>query len=301
MRNSRLFEILYLLLEKECVTARELAERFEVSVRTISRDLDALSAAGIPVYAARGRGGGIRLLPGFVLDRSLLSADEQNEILFALQSMAALGAPLDQDVLPRLRALFGRPVDDWLDVDFSRWGSGPQEKRIFESIKTGILQHQVLSFTYFSSYGQRTARTVEPVRLCFKGGAWYLQAFCRAKQAYRTFKISRMADVALTGEQFAPRTDAPPPLDDPENTLPMTRLRARLSGRMAFRVYDEFDPTQIEPQPDGSYLVTLDWPLDSWGYSYLLSFGSALEVLEPAYVRDAMRGELEKLLRQYQK
>ena len=131
MNNGRLFEILYLLMEGETVTASALARRLEVSPRTIYRDVEALSGAGIPIYMTKGRGGGIRLLPDFVLEKSLFSHQEQDEILYALQSLAVTGGLQDKTVLSRMRVLFQRTPADWIDVDFSGWGHGPQEREKF--------------------------------------------------------------------------------------------------------------------------------------------------------------------------
>ena len=124
MKNSRLFEILYLLVEKRAVTAGELAQRLEVSERTIYRDIEALSAAGIPVFTQQGQGGGIRLMDQFVLDKALLSQAQQDEILFALQAVLAAGSGLEKETLAQLTALFHREGGDWLEVDFTDWGSG---------------------------------------------------------------------------------------------------------------------------------------------------------------------------------
>ena len=131
MKNSRLFEILYLLVEKRAVTAGELAQRLEVSERTIYRDIDALSAAGIPVFTQKGQGGGIRLMDQFVLDKALLSQAQQDEILFALQAIIATGGGLEGETLARLTALFRREGSDWLEVDFTDWGSGAAERENF--------------------------------------------------------------------------------------------------------------------------------------------------------------------------
>ena len=192
MKNSRLFEILYLLVEKRAVTAGELAQRLEVSERTIYRDVDALSAAGIPVYAQKGKGGGIRLMDQFVLDRALLSQSQQDEILFALQAVQATGG--GEEALSRLSALFRREGGDWLEVDFTDWGSGAAERENFSLVKGAVLERKPLSFTYYSSAGARSRRTVEPARLVFKAGCWYLSAFCRQKQDWRIFRLVRMED-----------------------------------------------------------------------------------------------------------
>ena len=135
MKNSRLFEILYLLVEKRAVTAGELAGRLEVSERTIYRDIDALSAAGIPVFTQKGQGGGIRLMDQFVLDRALLSQEEQDESLFALQAILAAGGGTEADTLARLSALFRREGGDWLEIDFTDWGSGAAERENFALVK----------------------------------------------------------------------------------------------------------------------------------------------------------------------
>ena len=124
MKNGRLFELLYLLVERRALTAGELAERFEVSERTIYRDVDALSAAGVPVYTQRGQGGGIRLMDQFVLDRCLLSPREQDEVLFALRALLSTGGLEGAEALERLSALFRREAEGWVEVDFTDWGSG---------------------------------------------------------------------------------------------------------------------------------------------------------------------------------
>ena len=190
MKNSRLFEILYLLMEKRSITAGELAERLEVSERTIYRDIDALSAAGIPVFTQKGQGGGIRLMEQFILDKALLSQAQQDEILFALQAILATGGAAEGETLARLTALFRRESASWLEVDFTDWGSGAAERENFALVKGAILARKALSFTYYSSAGAQSRRTVEPARLVFKSGCWYLSAYCRTRQDWLRFAPS---------------------------------------------------------------------------------------------------------------
>lgn len=151
MKNGRLFELLYLLVERRALTAGELAERFEVSERTIYRDVDALSAAGVPVYTQRGQGGGIRLMDQFVLDRCLLSPREQDEVLFALRALLSTGGLEGAEALERLSALFRREAEGWVEVDFTDWGSGEQERENFRIVREGILERRLLDFTYYAS------------------------------------------------------------------------------------------------------------------------------------------------------
>ena len=143
---------------KRQLTARELAARFEVSERTIYRDIEALSMSGVPVYCAKGRHGGIRLMEGFVLERSLLSESQQEDILLALQSLSAAQYGDMTGVLSQLGALFRKENLDWLQVDFSPWGSGPQSQQAFELLKKAVAGRRVIEFDYCASNGQRTHR-----------------------------------------------------------------------------------------------------------------------------------------------
>ena len=299
MKNSRLFEILYLLVEKRAVTAGDLAQRLEVSERTIYRDIDALSAAGIPVYTQKGKGGGIRLMDQFVLDKALLSQAQQDEILFALQAVLATGGAAEGETLSRLSALFRREGDGWLEVDFTDWGSGAAERENFALVKEAILTRRPLSFTYYSSAGARSRRTAEPARLVFKGGCWYLSAFCQKRQDWRVFRLMRME--ALTVEEGVCPTRRPP--DRLEAPAPGgyrgVDLRLRFAPSAAWRVRDYFHPREITREEGGCLLVACNFPEDQWLMSFLLSFGSQLEVLSPVYWRDRLAGEIKKSLQLY--
>lgn len=300
MKNSRLFEILYLLVERRELTAKELARRFEVSQRTIYRDVDALSAAGIPVYAQRGQGGGIRLMDQFVLDRALLSPRQQDEVLFALQALLSTGGVEESEALNRLSALFRREGADWLEVDFTDWGSGEREKENFRLVKEGILSRRLLSFTYYSAAGERTRRRTEPVRLVFKSGNWYVQAFCLNRQEWRSFRLVRMDQLELGEEQFRLRPapsglEAPLPADDRVSTL-----RLRFAPSVAYRVRDYFHPDEVREDGRGHLLVECAFPQDGWLMGFLLSFGDQVEVLSPAHWRERLRQEGEKIAARYQ-
>ena len=299
MKNGRLFEILYLLIEKRAVTAGELAKRLEVSERTIYRDIDALSAAGIPVFTQKGQGGGIRLMDQFVLDKALLSREQQDEILFALQAILATGGAQEGETLARLSALFRKEGGDWLEVDFTDWGSGAAERENFALVKRSILERRPLRFTYYSSAGERSHRVVEPARLVFKSGCWYLSAFCRKKQDWRIFRLVRMEELSSEEGTCPPRRppeQLEPPLPEGYRGVDLELLFAPSA---AWRVRDYFHPRQITPQPDGTLLVECTFPEDQWLLSFLLSFGGQLEVLSPAYWRDILKEELKKSLEVY--
>ncbi|WP_040196843.1 helix-turn-helix transcriptional regulator [Candidatus Soleaferrea massiliensis] len=296
MQKNRLFEIVYLLLERPGMTAAQLAERFEVSPRTIYRDIDALSAAGIPVYAEKGRGGGIRLMEDYVLNKSILSKEEQDEILFALQSMKAAGAVQDDALFKHLKGFFQREQADWIQVDFSSWGNMDGERERFDVLKQSILERRVIRFIYYNTMGEQSRRQIQPLKLCFKNNAWYLVGFCLDKQEMRTFKLHRMERVQLTDERFKPR-ETPPQLYMPSaKPHQVVHLKLLFSPEVAYRVYDDFHAAQIEKQEDGRLLVETWWPLDDWVYGHLLSFGGSVKVLSPEHVRQTLCGEALRIL-----
>lgn len=138
MQINRLFEMVYILLRKKTVTAKELAEHFEVSTRTIYRDLDTLSSAGIPIYTSKGKGGGISLIENYVLKQSLFSEEEQKELLMSLQGLNAINTPNMESILNKLSAIFNQESIHWIDVDFSGWGNSKRDKEKFKQIKEGI-------------------------------------------------------------------------------------------------------------------------------------------------------------------
>lgn len=265
------------------MTAGELAEKLEVSQRTVLRDVDALSAAGVPIYTTQGSGGGVALLPGYVLDRAAFTDEEQRQLLLALQSLPGQEGA---QALTKLSALFRREQEDWLQVNLSRWGAEDADGEKFQLLKRAVLGRQVLAFDYASSYGSTRPRRVLPARLVFKGQGWYLQAFDLEREDYRTFRLSRILSPGLTGETFRRRLE-PPDIGFSGDIPPLFRVEVRLrfAPYMAYRVYDEFDQGCVTRQEDGSLLVEAVFPEDQWLYGYLLSFGAGVEVLSPDTLR----------------
>ncbi len=292
MQESRLFKIIYHLLDKGQATAPELAEKFEVSVRTIYRDIDALSGAGIPVYSEAGRHGGIRLMNDFVLNRAVLSEGEKQEILTALQSMHAAGNADGGQTLQKLSAMFHLHAENWLEVDFSRWGNAGSDKETFELLKSAVIHCTSVRIRYAGSYGAISRRTVHPYKLVYKSKAWYLKAFCTEKQGMRIFKLNRIIDLEMLHEPFT-RRDIPEPADaSGPDCHPIT---LRFPAETAYRVYDEFDPAQIQRLENGDLIASADMPADAWLTGFLLSFGTQVDILSPAYLREVIAEQAKQI------
>jgi len=301
MKINRLLEITMVLLNRDVVTARELADRFQVSTRTIYRDIDVLSVAGVPVFTNRGSGGGISLLENYALRKAYLTDHERDSIIFSLQTLQATEYPEIDVTLGKMRGLFrNADAGDWVDVEFSPWGSGPDQHNQFLDIKRAILECQVIRFDYVNASYAKTHRRVEPMRLSFKGRAWYLWGYCRLRQGFRVFRVSRMRKLAVENERFERKaaesmdSDAPP-----AQQFPLVTLRLRFQPEALSRLYDDYDDETIVENPDGTYEITVTFPEDQWVYGHILSFGASVEVLEPKHIRDIIRDRLATMVEIY--
>ncbi len=292
MSDSRLFKILYYLLDREHATAPELAAEFEVSPRTIYRDVEALSSAGIPIYAEPGRNGGICLLQDFILDRALLSENEKQEILAAIQSVFATGYTGGKETLTKLSALFNVNTRNWLEVDFSRWGKCSCDNLKFEKLKTAVIQCREIKIVYENTNSERSSRIIQPLKISYKSKEWYLKAFCTEKQDFRIFKLNRILTLELLENTFVPRP-YPEPKDHIQQTYPQIVLL--FSKEIAYRVYDEFDETEIEYQKNGDLIVCAKMPVDPWLTGYLLSFGTQVEIIEPKYLKGVLAAQAQEI------
>lgn len=283
MQESRLFKIVYHLLDKGHATAPELAKKFEVSVRTIYRDIDTLSGAGIPVYAETGRNGGIYLMNDFVLDKAVLSETEKQEILAALQSINVTQNLENATTLSKLSAIFNVSTENWLEVDFSRWNTDYNDNKKFEVLKSAIIHRNTVKMIYASSYETISERKIYPLKLSYKSKAWYVKSYCMKKNDYRIFKLTRILDMEVLEEKFS--CPAFPEKAEMEQQK-YNQISLRFPKEMAYRVYDEFDREEVTTDENGDLVVSAKMPEDMWLVGYLLSFGTQVEVVEPLYLKN---------------
>ena len=297
MQANRLFEIIYMLLNKNIVPAREIAEHFGVSTRTIYRDLDVLSLAGVPVYAEKGKGGGIGLLPDFVLNKSILSEQEQNEILTALQGLSAVKTAETGRVLQKLSAVFNKSAIPWLDVDYNGWSFS--KENAFHDFKMAILERRVARFDYYGTFGDKTSRRIEPIQLWFKFKAWYIKGYCLDRQDIRLFKLTRVRSLTITDEHFPVRDLLSPAIGQAqdERQKPDISIKLKIAPEMTYRVYDDFE--SVQRQADGSHIVSATWPEGDWLYGFILSFGEYAEVLEPESLKNIIKHKASGISKKY--
>ena len=284
-------------------TAKELAEYCSVSVRTIQRDLDALSLAGIPICSSRGYGGGVGLLKEFTLDKTFMTEQEQTDILHGLQALQGTGYADANDSFNKFAALFRKKMEDsWLRVDFSSWCASGFGKEKFDRLKGAILGKKVITFTYFSSENRISERCAEPLCLLFRERAWYVCVFDRKKNREMILRASRIRNLRVTDEIFERVMQADPmATPDYSTSYELQRVVLRVKAEHAFRVFDEFPDQNIYPQPDGTFLIEEPMPINEWLTGYLLSFADGLEVIEPLILRNALKEKICLMKKKYDK
>jgi predicted DNA-binding transcriptional regulator YafY len=294
MKIDRLFGIVYLLLDKKWVTAKYLAEKFQVSTRTIYRDVDVLTLAGIPIYTNKGSGGGIGLLENFTMSKAYLNKEEKNEMLLALEALKKTSAE-DYDVLYKMRSIF-QEEESFIEIDMSSWTESKRGVEQFRKLRKAIARSQMVSFDYYDADGNYSERKIYPLKLVFKKNHWYVLSYCHMRQQNRYFKVMRMENLLLLNEYF----DRNEYMEDivHEASTPKIELELSFSKDIAHRVYDEFSPTLIKEE-DNHLKVKLLIPENEWLYHYLLSFEDHLLSIQPNHIKDKLKAILEKTLKHY--
>ncbi|MBS6114587.1 MAG: YafY family transcriptional regulator [[Clostridium] spiroforme] len=294
MKESRLFRIIYHLMENGKSTAPELAEKLEVSIRTIYRDIDIISSAGVPIYVTTGRNGGIQIADSFVLDRLLLSDKEKEDIITALRSVSIVDDH-NRDTLSKLSAIFNTKSENWLEVDFSRWGNKSQDNTMFQKIKEAIISHKMLCIVYANTRGEVIERVICPLKMVYKAKSWYIKAFCMNKSDFRIFKLTRIIQARNMEKNFSPMEF---PQEKKETKVNYENVILRFPQEMAYRIYDEFEVDEINQDDNGDFIICAPMPIDEWLIGYLLSFGSKVYIIEPKYLKKIVYNEAKKICEQ---
>ncbi|WP_125114895.1 helix-turn-helix transcriptional regulator [Agathobaculum sp. Marseille-P7918] len=301
MKMDRLIGILSLLLQRDKVTAPELAAHFEVSRRTIQRDIESLCRAGIPIATTQGAGGGISILEGYRVDRTVLTAPEMQAILAGLRSLDSVsGTRRYAQLMEKLSAGTSGlvPGGAHMLIDLSSWYKTSLPPKI-ERIQHAIEQHRTIRFTYFSPKGE-SERTVEPYYLVFHWSAWYVWGWCGLRQDFRLFKLNRMTDLA-SGEPFVPRS-APLPNLEPERIFPAKyQVTVRFDPACRWRLVEEYGADRFTVASDSWLCFTGGFPDADSVLSWVLTFGDNAELLEPKELRDRLGALAQTLADRYRR
>ena len=309
MKIDRLVSIIMVLLDKERIGAQELADMFEVSPRTIYRDIDTINMAGIPVRSISGVGGGFEIMQKYKMDKNVFSAADLSAILMGLSNLSDMirGNELI-NTLAKVRSLI--PADKANDIelkanqiciDLSPWIGNRNIQSYLEIIKTALQDRRLVSFAYTAHHGKKTARTVEPYQLVLKSGHWYFQGYCHVRNDFRLFRLSRISNLQVKKENFIPR-DYQKPILDFEGILDtmQTAIKIRIHQSIVDRVLDYCAYEHFFPDGGEYYIVNFPFIENEYYYDILLGFGDKCECLEPLYIRDEMKRRIHDVAAIYE-
>ena len=300
MKIDRLIGILSILLQEEKTTAPELAEKFEVSRRTINRDIEDLCKAGIPIRTAQGTGGGISIMDGYCIDRTILTSKDMQMILAGLRGLDSVsgkryyGQLMEKIQTGSSEFISGR---DSMLIDLSSWYKGSLAPKI-EVIQNAIENRHIIQFMYYAPSGESNRR-VEPYYLVFQWSSWYVWGWCLERKDYRLFKLNRMDCVVETDHGFLRREVPMPDLSNEKIFPGGINVKALFTPNMKWRLVEEFGPNCFTETDDGRLLFSADYTDMENLVTWLMTFGAKVEVLEPEEVRDIIRRNAEEIIKIY--
>lgn len=300
MKLDRILSILIILLAREQVQAKELAEKFEVSMRTIYRDIDAINQAGIPIVSFQGYRGGIGILEGYKLDNNILTINDMATLVNALKSITSSYKDVNNEILlqklksvvPESKLKAFNLKTQQVFIDFSPWGNEEKLKLKIDTLKNAINESKLITCSYRDMKGLITDRRLEPHTIILKGRNWYLYAYCNTRNNFRLFKISRIANLCVLDETFQQREldleDLPwdKGWNSPAATIKLV-LKFQKDQRALAEEINEGENIKIDEK--GCYIIETFYPEDNGLYSYLLGFGDSVEVIEPLHVREKIK------------
>ena len=304
MKVDRLVSIIMTLLDKERIGAQELADTFEVSPRTIYRDIEAINMAGIPIRSISGVGGGFEIMPEYKLDKKVFSTADLSIILMGLSSLSNIVRGNDlvnafekvKSFIPAEKAKEIEIKTNQICRDLSPWVGNRTIQPNLERIKTAIQDHKLLYFEYIAHHGIKTVRTVEPYQLVLKGIHWYFQGYCYTRNDYRLFRLSRMSELQIRPERFIPRDFKKPILDFDQIAETMqTEVKIRIHKSLLDRVLEYCTYDQFTPDGDEYYIVNIPMIENDYHFDIILGFGAKCECLAPSHVRTKIKRKIQNM------
>ena len=304
MKVDRLVSIIMMLLDKKRIGAQELANTFEVSPRTIYRDIEAINMAGIPIRSISGVGGGMKIMPEYKIDKKVFSTADLSAILMGLSSLSNMvrGDELVnalakvKSFIPAEKAKDIEIKTNQICIDLSPWIGNRNIRPYLETIRTALQDCKLLSFEYTTHRGNKTVRTVEPYQLVLKSSHWYFYGYCCTRNDYRLFRLSRMSELQMEQETFVPQDYQKPILDFEEILVAMqTEVKIRIHKSILDRVLEYCTFDHFTPDGDEHYFVNFPFIENDYHYDILLSFGDKCECLEPLHIRTEIKRKIQNM------
>jgi predicted DNA-binding transcriptional regulator YafY len=307
MKLERMLSIITYLVNHQKVKAQELADKFEVSVRTIYRDIDAISQSGIPITTFQGVNGGIGIVEGYKLDKNVLTSEEILNIVTGLKGLNSISEDIKIKLLiEKLTGLANKSdyisTGNEIMIDLSPWNKNDQLGLRIQELKKAVRNRKIIEFTYYSNE-KLTKRKAEPYVIVFKDTNWYLYAYCLLRRDFRLFMLRRMSGLKITDTSFDTRRFALDKVDwdEKNNGDKQANIVALFDKSMEYSVNDIFGMDNYEIAEDGRLRVTFLMNISTWLYGFLLGYGDKIEVLEPAELRDKIKNIARSIYEVYEK
>lgn len=307
MKIERLLTMTVMLLNRRKVTAKELADYFDVTVRTIYRDVETLNASGIPVISYQGYEGGFCIAENFKLSRQLLTFDDILSLLSLLKGVnRTLKNREVNAVIEKITALI--PTDREAEyekhsgsfiIDITPWGSSKKDDQLIADLHHSVANSHLLTFDYISSQGSGSTRSVEPHTMVLKSFTWYLVGFCRLRKEFRVFRVSRIRNLKIEAERFVRREFNPYDyFAGKEDPRPLVHMILKFSQRVSFKIEEIFHDA-IVAKDDESITVEVSMPEDDWIVGMILNYGDDVEVVKPVHLREKIIEKINKMIKIY--
>lgn len=300
MKTDRLYAITLYLLNHGKTSASQLANHFEVSIRTIQRDMDSLCQAGIPVYATTGSSGGYELADTFQMNNQLISKEDFAYIATALQGLKTVTKGRQAAEILEKISTFSSQNNTGMILDFSALREGNEV--LLQRLQSAVVNKMTLKILYTNNGGETKTHHVEPIAVIYKWYAWYLLAYSREKKDYRTYKMVRMSSVEAMGQEFEKEhPSAESILSESDNSMKqntvLTRTILHCSKEAAHRVKEYLHGNVVKTLEDGSSMIELYVvEQEQWWIGTLLSLGGGVKVIEPEHIKKRIVDAAKELL-----
>ncbi|MCH4168532.1 MAG: YafY family transcriptional regulator [Streptococcaceae bacterium] len=308
MKVNRLVSIIMILIDKKRISAKKLADMFEVSTRTIYRDIEAISMAGIPVHSTTGMGGGFEIMENYKIDKNTFSQAELITLLIGISSIPNDIKSKDfTNTLTKIKSLI--PIDkvettnlqtEQIHIDFSHWMGNRNLETTLDIIKIALQENKVISFEYLNHSGNKTKRQVEPYQLVLKSSQWYFQGYCYERNDFRLFKLTRLSNLKMENTRFIPKKYQKPLLDTTKilSKLQVT-IKLRIHQSIMEQLLDYCDYDSFLKDGESHYIVNFPFIENDYHYGILLSFADSCECLAPLHIRTELKRKIANLYQIY--
>ncbi|MCR8631977.1 helix-turn-helix transcriptional regulator [Paenibacillus radicis (ex Xue et al. 2023)] len=298
---ERLISIIMILLKKDVVSTKEFAQLFNVSKRTILRDMETLSLSNIPIYSVIGVHGGYGIMDEYKVDKRLLSSSDLENILTALggleQILISEGVEM---TIKKIEAMVSPLAPKGsIQLSFYDWEGRSEIRQTLKTCQEAILKRRLVSFDYIDKNGTATKRTVEPYQLHFSETSWYLKGFCLQRMGYRMFKLSRIDHLNINEQTFSPRDDLLEQEQEASYQQELVAVKALISPGIKDQFIERYGRKSIENYSSNYLLATIHVPQNSNGFQFLASFGTNLKIVEPKTYVEEFQDYLNKMVEIY--